>query len=194
MRQFLSGLSESAFKTLLNEQTVRQMPVQIISRRSSTSISQSSDILENYCENNDIGSARDSLNDPILPISVGCVDLNNYDDRQTSIENILRQPYDWWKRLNVVYNNRRSVFLSTGPFKLWLSDDPDTNDQFPLEIPVSTSETKSMKQNFAIKLAVNNNRHQPKGLVESDTVSGQNYVDLNLRPAKKICTNNDCID
>ena len=133
--------------------------------------------------------------DSNLPISVGCVDLNNFDDRQTSIENILRQPYNWWKRLNVVYNNRRSVFLSTGPFKLWLLDDPDTNDQFPLEIPGSiTSETKSVKQNFAIKSAVKNNQHQPKVLVDSDTGSGQNYIDLNLRPTKKICTNNDSID
>ena len=171
------------------------MPVQTISRNSSTSISQSSNTLEDYCSNNNMCSARDSSNESILPISVGFEDLDNCDDHQTSIEIILRQPYYWWKRLNTVYNNRRCVFLSTGPFKLWLSDDPDTNDQFQLEIPSSiTSETNSKKQDFATKLTLEKNRHQHKVSIKLDSDRVQNYTDLNLRPKKKICMNNDSFD
>lgn len=42
-------------------------------------------------------------------------------------------PYAWWKRADPAYVNNRKNFLSAGPFKLWLCDDPFLNEQFSLE-------------------------------------------------------------
>jgi hypothetical protein len=53
---------------------------------------------------------------------------------KNSIEELLKQPYMWWKKVDVDYSIKRATFLSITPFNLWLCDDPLINEQFPLEI------------------------------------------------------------
>jgi hypothetical protein len=57
--------------------------------------------------------------------------IHNY---QNSINELLKKPYMWWKKIDVEYSIRKARFLSISPFNLWLCDDPLINEQFPLEI------------------------------------------------------------
>jgi hypothetical protein len=60
---------------------------------------------------------------------------------------LLAKPYSWWKRISPTYSECRMRFLSNGPFKLWLCDDPCLNG-FPLQIPANslgTTRKKSMR-------------------------------------------------
>jgi hypothetical protein len=60
---------------------------------------------------------------------------------------LLAKPYSWWKRINPTYSECRKRFLSNGPFKLWLCDDPCLNE-FSLQIPANslgTTRKKSMR-------------------------------------------------
>lgn len=56
------------------------------------------------------------------------------DMHKNSIEDLLKKPYMWWKKVDIDYSIRRATFLSITPFNLWLCDDPLINEQFSLEI------------------------------------------------------------
>lgn len=66
-----------------------------------------------------------------IDINTISVDATMY---KNSIEELLKQPYMWWKKVDIDYSIRRATFLSFTPFHLWLCDDPLINEQFPLEI------------------------------------------------------------
>lgn len=68
------------------------------------------------------------------------------------VEDLLRMPYAWWKRADPAYVNSRKIFLSSGPFKLWLSDDPLVNEQFRLEESSTAAPSKARKTTIAVKM------------------------------------------
>lgn len=78
-------------------------------------------------------------------------DSNTFDNSTAESSSVLHallaKPYSWWKRINPSYSECRKRFLSNGPFKLWLCDDPCLNE-FPLQIPaisLGTTRKKSMR-------------------------------------------------
>lgn len=60
------------------------------------------------------------------------------------LQALFAKPYSWWKEINPSYSESRKKFLSNGPFKLWLCDDPSLNT-FSLQIPPSSLGTTRKK-------------------------------------------------
>jgi hypothetical protein len=95
---------------------------------------------------------------------------------------LLAKSYSWWKRTNPNYSECRKRFLSNGPFKLWLCDDPCLNE-FPLQIHANrlgTTRKKSMRPE--------NNPIQGQEInpsIDSYKVD-TNYLHLDMQAAKKI--------
>lgn len=185
----LSGSSDSVIKTLLNEKLRSNIPVQIIHKKTVSIISQSVGRMESCNTGTDICSTADlseafELTVPVIYEKVHANDLRN-DDLQKSTEMILQQPYNWWKRFDSNYNSRRNTFLSTGPFKLWLSDDPITNDQFPLKIPLNIS-SKERNINHTGSLQSVQKDLDPHISIGNSHIK-QDNMNLTQRPSKKIC-------
>lgn len=69
---------------------------------------------------------------------------NSTAEASSVLHALLAKPYSWWKRINPTYSECRKSFLSNGPFKLWLCDDPCLNE-FPLQIPANSLGTTRKK-------------------------------------------------
>ena len=78
--------------------------------------------------------------------------VNILQDLSQVVEDLLRMPYAWWKRADSAYVDSRKTFLSSGPFKLWLSDDPLVNEQFILEESPMAAPSKARKATIAVKM------------------------------------------
>ena len=98
------------------------------------------------------------------------------------LQALFAKPYSWWKGINPSYCESRKKFLSNGPFKLWLCDDPCLNT-FSLQIPpnsLGTTRKKSLRAKHTSTQGheVDSNKHRYQGGY-TDEFSG-------MKKAKKV--------
>lgn len=136
--------------------------------------------LNSFTPEQSIRSHDSSKGGPVMS-----VDSRTSDDNSTEslsvLHALLAKPYSWWKGINPSYSECRNRFLSNGPFKLWLCDDPCLNE-FSLQISASilgTTRKKSMRPE--------NNPTQGQE-VDASKVSckvGTNDLPIDMQSAKK---------
>jgi hypothetical protein len=102
------------------------------------------------------------INDIKTYIDTKNVSIDIIHDYQYSINELLKKPYMWWKKIDVDYSIRRTRFLSMSPFNLWLCDDPLINEQFPLEIIECGNQSKGRKKRDSSQLQETQNNKKIK--------------------------------
>ena len=118
------------------------------------------------------------------PVSIGNSNISHDSTAESLsiLQALFAKPYSWWKGINPSYCESKKKFLSNGPFKLWLCDDPCLNI-FPLQIPPNSLGTTRKKS-----LRVEHTSSQGH-IVESNKDCYQGDIDngsLGMKKAKKV--------
>ena len=98
------------------------------------------------------------------------------------LQALFAKPYSWWKEINPSYSDSRKKFLSNGPFKLWLCDDPCLNtfslQKTPSSLGTTRKKSSRAEHNSTQGYEVDSNKGRYQG--------GINDESLCVKKAKKV--------